>query len=72
FLDRLALSKPAPLLHFNKAQRYKLYIDRARVAQLQLPLRIYHLFLTEPRPIRQLWNLLFGRSSVFVKLVGAD
>lgn len=27
FLDRLALSKPAPLLHFNKAQRYKLQTD---------------------------------------------
>ncbi|MEG5058662.1 MULTISPECIES: hypothetical protein [unclassified Microcoleus] len=30
------------------------------IAQLQLPLRIYTLFLTEPRPIRQLSNLLFG------------
>ncbi|MEG4802888.1 hypothetical protein QUB63_10210 [Microcoleus sp. ARI1-B5] len=41
-----------------------MYIDRARVAQLQLPLRIYTLFLTDPRPIRQLWNLWLGRSSV--------
>ncbi|CAA9339797.1 hypothetical protein AVDCRST_MAG84-2302, partial [uncultured Microcoleus sp.] len=44
------------------------------IEQLQLPLRIYHLFLTSPRPIRQLSHLLLGPTvdrPCEVELVGA-